>query len=88
MSIAESMELQRQAVAREREAAARRARQLELETERKNVGNKLKQTMKNNPAMSDFMYELFILYLASNDLINSISHICWVGSTKIRTTKK
>lgn len=56
MSLGESIELQRQDVARSREIAEGRARQLELDAQRpKAVGGILKNAMKGVPNMSGFM---------------------------------
>lgn len=56
MSLSESIELQRQAVARDREAAEKRARQQELDKARpKAMGSILKDAMQGVPEMSGFM---------------------------------
>ncbi|KAL8286342.1 hypothetical protein RQP46_004830 [Phenoliferia psychrophenolica] len=53
MSLTESIELQRQAVARDREAAEKRAR---AEAAKPQTGSMLKDAMKGVPAMSGFMF--------------------------------
>ncbi|KAM0756259.1 hypothetical protein T439DRAFT_320960 [Meredithblackwellia eburnea MCA 4105] len=60
MSLAESIELQRQAAAREREAAEERERQAELGRQRQKVtGGILRDAMKGaNPGMNDFMFHI------------------------------
>ncbi|CEQ42149.1 SPOSA6832_03934, partial [Sporobolomyces salmonicolor] len=58
MSLAESLALQRRAVARDREAAERRAQQMEVDAQRPDkVGGLLRGALGRDPALGGFMFQ-------------------------------